>query len=258
MGQVSLQEGRARILSRPKNLEYLLQRRTTFLRQHLQRADRVLEIGAGWGIVSLYVPGARVVSTDVHSGEWLQTVADAMALPFQSGTFDAVVCLNVLHHLPHPCRALEGMARVIRAGGLLLIAEPHASLTLQLVLRLTGHEYVDTSVDPFGNASCQTCEDPSADGNNAIGDLLFDDLNRFRQAFPELQVEHHRLTECVSFLNSGGVGFQVPFLPLPAWMLQMVGKLDDWLARFPHMFPLCREVVLRKRGAGEEGPRFWR
>lgn len=43
---------------------------------------------------------------------------NAEALPFRDGTFDAVVCIEVLMHLPHPARALHEMARVTRPGGL--------------------------------------------------------------------------------------------------------------------------------------------
>src|SRR6185436_20531386 len=118
-------------------------------------------------------------------------------------------CLNVLHHLSHPKRGLEEMVRVLRPGGMLLVTEPHASVMMRAVLALTGHEYVDPNVDPFDGASCQTCPDPDKNGNNAIGDLLFGDLQRLLRAFPALRVEHHRLVECMTFLNSGGVGLQV-------------------------------------------------
>lgn len=241
-----MKEGRSRILTHPSNLDYLLRRRTEFLRRHLRPGDRVLEVGAGLGIAGLYVEGLRLTSTDLHREPWLHAVADAMRLPFRGESFDAVVCLNMLHHLPHPRQCIEEMVRVLRAGGLLLIAEPHASLMMRFVVKLTGHEYVDRNVDPFGLSSCQTSQYPGTNGNNAIGDLLFGNFDRFRQAFPSLHLEEHRLSECLMFLNSGGVGFQVPCLPLPQFTLKLIGKLDDWLVRYPRLFPLCQEVVLRK------------
>ena len=238
-------QARQRLLERPANLDFLLTRRTEFLRRFLKAGDRVLEIGAGLGIVPLYVKGVRATSTDVSYKPWLHSVADAMRLPFQDGVFDAVVCLHVLHHLAHPSRAVEEMVRVAKPGGCLLIAEPHASVSLRLVLALTHHEGVDRRVDPFGSASCQA-SGSVAGGNNAIGDLLFEDMDRFQRTFPGLRLEHHRLAEWLTFLNSGGVGFRAPCVPLPRRALRLMGRLDDWLVRFPGLFPMCRELALRK------------
>ena len=44
-------------------------------------------------------------------------VADAQALPFEDGRFDAVVSGLVLNFIPSPERALAEMARVLRPGG---------------------------------------------------------------------------------------------------------------------------------------------
>ena len=45
-----------------------------------------------------------------------------MALPFRDGCFDAVACIEALEFLPHPPSALAEMARVLRAGGHLLVS----------------------------------------------------------------------------------------------------------------------------------------
>lgn len=44
-------------------------------------------------------------------------------LPLESGSMDAAVCLLVLHHMADPAAALREMARVLRPGGILLIAD---------------------------------------------------------------------------------------------------------------------------------------
>lgn len=237
---------RERLLRRPPNLDFLLTRRTAFLRRFLTPGQRVLEVGAGLGIVGTYVPGLSLVSTDIEPQDWLDGTADLMDLPFEDASFDAVVCLHALHHVDHPRRAMEEMLRVTRPGGRILLSEPHASLVLRAVLWLTGHEYADFSADPFSDDDCQTRR-PA--GNNAIPDLLFGDLGRFLQVFPQLTVEFDRFNECLVFLNSGGVGFAAPHLSLPRTALAMLGAVDEWLMRFPSLFPLCREIVFLKTGA---------
>lgn len=236
---------RARLLSPPRNLDFLLRRRTEFLRRHLKAGERVLEVGAGLGIVGRYVPGIELTSTDIEPAAWLHAVADAARLPFGERTFDAIVCLHVLHHLERPRQAIEEFIRVVRPGGLVLIAEPHASVALRLVLAATRHEYIDPSVDPYGPGSCQTRG--AENGNNVVGDLLFRDLERFARAFPQLRLEHHRLVECVTFLNSGGVGYHAPYVPLPRPLLGVAGWLDDRLAFFESLFPMSRELAFRRQ-----------
>jgi SAM-dependent methyltransferase len=239
------EDGRQRLLARPPNLDCLLSRRTAFLRRYIGPNARSLEIGAGFGIASRYIDGLRLTSTDAQVRPWLDAAADAMSLPFRDATFEVVICLNVLHHLSYPAEGLREMVRVLRSGGRLFIVEPHASPMLRFFLALTRHEYVDWNVDPFGPENCQTRRRDDGGGNNAIGNILFDRPDRFRQAFPELIVEHDRFVECLVFLNSGGVGFAAPHIPLPRLALEWLGKLDDWLVRFPS-FAMGREMVFRK------------
>ena len=55
---------------------------------------------------------------------------DATALPFESGSFDAVVCFTMLHHLPSAAaqERLCAQARVVRSNGLLLRARTAAGV----------------------------------------------------------------------------------------------------------------------------------
>lgn len=52
------------------------------------------------------------------------TVADLTALPFAADTFDLVVTLDVLEHVPTPARALLEIARTLRAGGTFVFTVP--------------------------------------------------------------------------------------------------------------------------------------
>ncbi len=102
-----------------------------------QRPRRILEVGCGEGIVIEYLTG-RVPAVRFHGVEldtdalargrarcpaaaFLQ--ADAYALPFETGSYDLVLCLEVLEHLPEPGRALRELRRVARRG--CLVSVPH-------------------------------------------------------------------------------------------------------------------------------------
>lgn len=112
------------------------------VREHLRRdlagAGRVLEVAAGTGLFtgSLSAAVGRLVATD-FSWEMVSelrlrvqreglsnvetAVEDAGALSFPDASFDALVCANALHVMPHPERALAEMRRVLVPGGQLLV-----------------------------------------------------------------------------------------------------------------------------------------
>ncbi|MGY1691960.1 class I SAM-dependent methyltransferase [Geodermatophilus sp. SYSU D01105] len=91
-------------------------------------ARRVLDVGCAEGVLREAVPpGPLVVGLDAaasmaraHPAPVVR--ADAAALPFADGSFDAVTALNVLYHLADPLPALREAHRVLRAGGTLLVS----------------------------------------------------------------------------------------------------------------------------------------
>jgi ubiquinone/menaquinone biosynthesis C-methylase UbiE len=102
-----------------------------------RRLARVLEIAAGTGVVtrrlaSLLPEDVSIVATDLNQPmldlasevgtarrvEWRQ--ADAMQLPFEDGSFDAVVCQFGVMFFPDKAKAFAEARRVLRSGGVLL------------------------------------------------------------------------------------------------------------------------------------------
>ncbi len=59
-----------------------------------------------------------------RDGTVAHVVGDALGLPFGSGSFDTVLCTQVLEHLSSPSLAFGEMARVLRPGGHLLLTSP--------------------------------------------------------------------------------------------------------------------------------------
>jgi len=99
------------------------------------RGGRLIEIGAGFGrLAGEYSGYADVVLFD-PSAVMLDAARDqigddprftvmqghAAELPFPDGSFDAVVCIRVIHHLSDPRPAIVEFARVLRPGGVLVL-----------------------------------------------------------------------------------------------------------------------------------------
>ncbi|HSI04941.1 MAG: class I SAM-dependent methyltransferase [Myxococcota bacterium] len=101
-------------------------------------SQRVLDVGCGTGVVALAAArtGARITGLDLtpeliaHAkqnaaiagaeAEWL--VGDAEALPFEDGSFDAVVSQFGHMFAPRPDVALKEMLRVLKPGGTIAFA----------------------------------------------------------------------------------------------------------------------------------------
>jgi SAM-dependent methyltransferase len=114
--------------------------------------SHVLEVAAGTGVVtralaSVLPEGVSIVATDLNQAmldqasvvgtsrpvEWRQ--ADAIQLPFQDGTFDAVVCQFGVMFFPEKSKAFSEARRVLRPGGVFIF---------NVWDRITENEFADT------------------------------------------------------------------------------------------------------------------
>ena len=67
-------------------------------------------------------PGAWWVVVDLAGA--CDVRADVVALPFRTGAFDAIKATEILEHVPDPAGALRECARVLHAGGYLVMTAP--------------------------------------------------------------------------------------------------------------------------------------
>lgn len=102
---------------------------------------KILEVGSGGGQLAVRLAEKRrdvsIVGLDLapeqvaRAAERAHSLASrvrfvegtAMALPFDDGTFDAVLSVASIKHWPDPAQGLAECARVLRAGGSLAVIE---------------------------------------------------------------------------------------------------------------------------------------
>lgn len=58
----------------------------------------------------------------------IDLVCDITAIPEPDAAFDAILCSEVLEHVPDPTKALDEFARLLKPGGKLILTAPFASL----------------------------------------------------------------------------------------------------------------------------------
>lgn len=66
----------------------------------------------------------RVTCANITVAKGADVQADAALLPFAPAAFDAVLCAELLEHVPDPRPVLAQVRRVLRPGGTLLITVP--------------------------------------------------------------------------------------------------------------------------------------
>jgi len=239
---------RAAFEKRPgSNMRFLLNKRFSWMQRYIGPQSYAVEIGCGAGFSELFLRAGTLELTDAEPRPWAKRIVDAQELPYADASVDVLIANNVIHHVAYPDRFFRGAARVLRPGGHLLIQECNSSLTTRIALRATRHEDYDFSADPFdGTRPCNDASDPWA-ANCAIPNLLFDDLDRFREHYPEFVVVDSGMSEFFVHFNSGGVTATVPYLPLPWAAMRVVDLVDRMLvAVAPGVFASQRRVALRR------------
>lgn len=151
--------------------------------------QHILDVACGTGVLAREVAervgeSGSVAGLDLNEGmlavakhkapkiEWRQGRAET--LPFDSNSFDAVVCQFGLMFFENRCAAIEEMVRVLRHGGHLAVAvwdslenTPGYAAITGLLERLFGDEVADAMQAPFVLGDIQILQSLFADAGVA-------------------------------------------------------------------------------------------
>lgn len=125
----------------------------------IDEGERVLDVGCSSGYLAerMQLRGATVIGLDVD--EHAATLArrfceevyvgdvETMELPFDAGSFDVVVCGDVIEHLRDPLTFLERVRPFLRPGGRLLVSTPNiANWAMRLSLLFGRFRYTEWGI----------------------------------------------------------------------------------------------------------------
>ena len=127
-------------LGRSDLYAFNLRRRDTWVASWAARlppGGRVLDVGAGSapyrGLFAhcayLTHDFAELAPEQLRHGGYgaIDIVSDATAIPGKSGSFDVILCTEVIEHHPEPILVVRELGRLLRPGGLLLLTAPLGS-----------------------------------------------------------------------------------------------------------------------------------
>lgn len=90
----------------------------TFLTRHTT-SEQVLDVGSGGSSYGDLFPHRLTV--DIDPARKPEVIADAHNLPFESESFQVILCTEVLEHLADPRKGIGEMWRVLKPGGKLIL-----------------------------------------------------------------------------------------------------------------------------------------
>tara|TARA_B100000945_G_scaffold311786_1_gene305482 strand:+ start:1124 stop:1930 length:807 start_codon:yes stop_codon:yes gene_type:complete len=236
--------------SKSKNLKFLLEKRFEWMNKYIDENDIGIEVGSGAGFAKDFIKNKNFKLTDMSEDEHLDYKnVDAQNTNFKSDSFDYVIASNMIHHIPYPIKFFREMNRILKKNGKLIIFDSYCSVFFQLATVIMKHEGFDFTLDVWDEKNPKSDEKDIWSGNIAVPNLIFDDKKKFNKNLGNLfTIEHENLTECLIFLNSGGVTSKTFCIPMNYFLLKVLDLIDRLLVKIsPSIFCMGRRVVLIKK-----------
>ena len=232
------------------NVKFLLSKRFGWMNKFIKESDHGIEVGSGAGFSKDFIKNKNFKLTDLGNDEHLDYKnIDAQNTGFKNNDLDFVIASNMIHHIPYPIKFFKEIHRILKNGGRLIIFESYCSIFFQLATMIMKHEGFDFTLNVWDEEEPKSDEKNAWHGNIAVPHLIFDDRYRFDKEIGNLfEIEYEELTECLIFINSGGVTSKTAFIPMNNFFLNILDYIDRVLIKFfPKIFCMGRRIVLKKK-----------
>lgn len=213
--------------------------------KELPAGTKLLDAGAGEGRYKKFCGHLQYTSQDfgqydgkgdgtgLHSGSWNNShtdiISDITSIPVSDASYDAILCTEVLEHVPYPDIAIKEFSRILKSGGKLILTSPFNSLTHMAPFHFsTGFsKYWYEKVASDTNMIIELC---TANGN--YFDVVLQELSRV----PSMIQKHSKLgvLAYMSYL------FIVPCVGI-IYLLSKLTRDTEYIATFGFM------IVARKK-----------
>jgi ubiquinone/menaquinone biosynthesis C-methylase UbiE len=139
---------------------YWQRRRFRIVRGFVGDARRVLDVGCGTSRIVYTLPNVVGFDISIAKLRWIRAPGRLLVqgslsnMPFTDESFDALICSEVIEHIPREQVHLDQFIRVVRPGGILVIGTPDYARLRWRVLewlydRLIPGGYTSEHVNPY-------------------------------------------------------------------------------------------------------------
>ena len=236
-------------IDKNKNLYILLKERFHWMNDFISPDANGIEVGAAAGFSKKFIKSKNFKISDFSNYEHLDFKnIDAQDTGFKKESFNYVIASNMIHHIPFPMKFFKEMNRILKRNGKLIIFESHCSVIFQIATTIMKHEGFDFTVNVWDEESPKSDEYDAWHGNIAVPHLIFDDKEGYKKNLENLfRIDYDKFTECLIFLNSGGVTSKTKCIPMNKFFLNLLDFIDKILVKlFPNFFCMGRKIVLTK------------
>ena len=176
------------------------------LKQSLpEEAKITVEVGSGPGFINQEIP--HVISSDILYLPYLDVVLNGRHLPFGAHCLDALLMMDVFHHISNAESFLYEVDRVLRVDGRLVMIEPWMTSWSRWVFTRFHHEPINEVGDWAFESS-----GPLTGANQALPWIVFDrDRSQFAEKFSNMSIVQVQPIMPLTYILGGGFSHRISF-----------------------------------------------
>jgi SAM-dependent methyltransferase len=201
-------------------------------------ARKIIELGSGGGHLQDVLPD--IITSNIHPTGNVSIVLDGQCLPFSSASLDAIVMIDVFHHLPDVDRFFKESIRCLAEKGKVIMIEPWITAWSAVIYNHLHHEpYLpDRESWDFPTTG------PLSGANLALPWIVFErDRNLYLNRYSSLKIKEIKLDWPLVYLLSGGVSMRTL---VPERSYPLFRRLERLLSPLMKHLAMFAVIVLEK------------
>lgn len=204
----------------------------------LLSGDKILEIGSGGGFMKNLYP--NIITSDVREIKGVDMQVNAMDMPFEDNSLDAILGVHVIHHIPDINAFFKEADRVLKPGGGIVCVEPYWSPIAKFLYKNIHPEPFDESAEKWE----LDLEGPMSGSNQALSYILLKrDKEKFKRKYPQFSLEYQKPFGFIRYIATGGIWLKPK---LPEFMFPILKGFEYILTPIMPFIAIHHIFVLRK------------
>ena len=204
---------------------------------NMDNPQKILEIGSGrHGFIKEI--NKLVMTSDIEKHNNCDLIVNAERIPFGDGTLDAIIGIQVLHHIIHPSAFLHEAVRTLKPNGVIILFEPSYG-PVSTILHTFFHS------EPFDKK--QSFEDAmySNKTNQAVSYVLFKKYKeKLFKLIPQLSIVKMKKSSFLEYIMSGGFHHKAY---VPEKLMSLFKEVDKLLTPFMEVLAIHQIIILKRK-----------